>query len=61
MRSARPHRVAVVAAAEPARQAARVLHAFGSLRHGPRWPGLDKIIETACRFYPDNLAEGNRP
>jgi hypothetical protein len=59
LRSVRPHRVAFVAAAEPAQQAAGVLHALGSLRHGPWWPGLDDVIETARRFYPDSLAEGN--
>ena len=59
LRSARPHRVAVVAATEPAQQAAGVLQALGSLRHGPWWPGLDEVIETARRFYPDSLAEGN--
>ena len=60
LRSARPHRVAVVAATEPAQQAAGVLHALGSLRHGPWWPPLDEVIETARRFYPDSLAE-SRP
>ena len=25
----------------------------------PWWPGLDEVIETARRFYPDSLAEGN--
>ena len=59
LRWARPHRVAFVAAAEPAQQAAGVLQALGSLRHGPWWPGLDEVIETARRFYPDSLAEGN--
>jgi len=58
LRSARPHRVAVVAAAEPAQQAAGVLQALGSLRYGPWWPPLDEVIETARRFYPDSLAEG---
>jgi hypothetical protein len=58
LRSARPHRVAVVAATEPALQAAGVLQALGSLRHGPWWPGLDEVIETARTFYPDSLAEG---
>lgn len=58
LRSARPHRVAVVAAAEPAQQAAGVLQALASLRHGPWWPPLDEVIETARRFYPDSLAEG---
>ena len=60
LRSARPHRVAVVAAAEPAQQAAGVLQALGSLRHGPWWPALDEVIETARGFYPDSLAEGER-
>ena len=60
LRSARPHRVAVVAAAEPARQAVGVLQTLGSLRHGPWWPGLDEVIETARTFYPDSLAEGER-
>ena len=59
LRSTRPHRVAVVAAAEPAQQAAGVLQALGSLRHGPWWPALDEVIETARTFYPDSLAEGN--
>jgi hypothetical protein len=59
LRSARPHRVAFVAAAEPAEQAIGVLHALGSLRHGPWWPGLDDVIETARRFYPGRLAEAN--
>jgi hypothetical protein len=31
------------------------------LRHGPWWPGLDEIIETARGFYPDSLAEGMPP
>jgi hypothetical protein len=58
LRSARPHRVAVVAATEPAQQAAGVLRALGSLRHGPWWPGLDEVIEVARTFYPGRLAEG---
>jgi len=58
LRSARPHRVAFVAATEPAQQAVGVLHALGSLPHGPWWPGLDEVIETARTFYPDRLAEG---
>ena len=60
LRSARPHRVAVVAAAEPAQQAAGVLQALGSLRHGPWWPALDEVIETARSFYPDSLAESQQ-
>jgi hypothetical protein len=53
----RPHRVVLVLATEPAQQAAGVLHALGSLRHGPWWPGLDQVIETARRFYPASLSE----
>ncbi len=59
LRSTRAHRVVPVAAAEPAELAAAVLAALGSLRHGPWWPGLDEVIETARRFYPDSLAEQN--
>jgi hypothetical protein len=57
LRSVRPHRVAVVAAAEPAEQAAGVLSALGSLRHGRWWPPLDEVIDAARRFYPGALAE----
>jgi hypothetical protein len=60
LRSARPHRVAVVAATEPAQQAVGVLQALSSLRHGRWWPPLDEVIETARTFYPDSLAEGQR-
>ena len=59
LRSARAHRVVLVPGQEPAQQAAGVLHALGSLRHGPWWPALDEVIEVARRFYPDSLAEGN--
>jgi hypothetical protein len=57
LRSARPHRVVLVPATEAAQQAAEVLHALGSLRQGPWWPGLDEVIETARRFYPASLGE----
>jgi hypothetical protein len=56
LRSARPHRVVFVPGTEPAQQAAGVLAALGSLRHGPWWPGLDEVIETARTFYPGRLA-----
>jgi hypothetical protein len=49
--------VAVVAATEPAQQAAGLLSALGSLRHGRWWPPLDEVIDTARRFYPGALAE----
>jgi hypothetical protein len=56
LRSVRPHRVAVAAAAEPAEQAAEVLTVLGSLRHGRWWPSLDEIFGTARGFYPGSLA-----
>jgi hypothetical protein len=57
LRSVRPHRVTVVAAAEPAEQAAGLLSALGSLRHGRWWPPLDEVLDAARRFYPGALAE----
>jgi hypothetical protein len=59
LRSSRPHRVAVVAATKPAQQATGVLQALGSLRHGPWWPDLADVVETARRFYPGSLAEAS--
>jgi hypothetical protein len=58
LRTARPQRVAVVAATEPAQQAAGVLQTLGSLPYGPWWPGLDEVIEAARTFYPGQLATG---
>jgi hypothetical protein len=58
LRTTRPQRVAVVAASEPAQQAAGVLQALGSLPYGPWWPGLDEVIEAARTFYPGQLAAG---
>ena len=62
LRSVRPHRIAFVAAAEPAQQAAGVLHALGSFRTRSLVAArLDEVIETARGFYPDSLAEGTPP
>jgi hypothetical protein len=58
LRTARPQRVAVVAATEPAQQAVGVLQVLGSLPYGPWWPGLDEVIQTARTFYPGQLAGG---
>jgi hypothetical protein len=57
LRSVRPHRVAVVATAEPAAQTAGLLSELGSLRHGRWWPSLDDIFAAARGFYPGALAE----
>jgi hypothetical protein len=56
LRSARPQRVAVVAATEPAQQAVAVLEVLGSLPYGPWWPDLDELIRAARTFYPGRLA-----
>lgn len=55
LRSVRPHRVAAVAAAEPAERAAAILTALSSLRHGPWWPPLEDIIASARDFFPGSL------
>jgi hypothetical protein len=57
LRSVRPHRVAVAAAAEPAAQTAALLSELGSLRTGRWWPSLEDIFRTARGFYPGALAE----
>ena len=57
LRSVRPHRVAVAAAAEPAAQAAALLSELGSLRTGRWWPSLEDIFGTVRGFYPGALTE----
>jgi hypothetical protein len=57
LRSVRPHRVAVAAAAEPAAQTAALLSELSSLRTGRWWPSLEDIFRTARGFYPGALAE----
>jgi hypothetical protein len=57
LRSVRPNRVAFVTAAEPAQQAVGVLQALGSLKHGPWWPPLPDMIDTARGFFPGSLTE----
>jgi len=56
LRALRPHRVAVVVASEPAEQAAGIVSALGSLRHGRWWPPLPDVIDAARRFYPGSLS-----
>jgi hypothetical protein len=36
----------------------RVRQALRSLRHGPWWPPLPEVVETARGFYAGGLAEG---
>ncbi len=58
LRAARPRRVAAVVTADAPQQAARVLDALRSLPHGPWWPPLDDLIDTARHFFAGALSEG---
>lgn len=62
LRAARPHRVAVTAAAgaskaDDAAVTAGLLDTMRSLHHGPWWPSLDTLLDGARRFYAGGLAE----
>jgi hypothetical protein len=62
LRAVRPHRVAVVLAG-PAGQhrpprVAPVLDALRNLRHGPWWPPVDELVDTARRFFAGGLGDG---
>jgi hypothetical protein len=57
LRAARPHRVLVVASTDGPEQAAWVRDALRSLPHGPWWPQLDELLDTARRFFAGGLAE----
>lgn len=58
LRAARPRRVAVVGIGDSPGQASRVLDALRSLPHGPWWPPMGELIDTARRFFAGSLAEG---
>jgi hypothetical protein len=58
LRAARPRRVAAAVTADGPQQAARVLDALRSLPHGPWWPPLDELIDTARHFFAGALSEG---
>jgi len=60
LRAARPRRVAVAGAADRPGQAASLLDTLRSLEHGPWWPPLDELIDTARRFYAGGLT-GTQP
>jgi hypothetical protein len=64
LRAARPRRVeAVVSAAdgEAAENTERVLAALRTLRHGPWWPPLDELIDSARHFFAGSLGSGGQP
>ena len=58
LRAARPRRVEAVVTADEDGQASQVLQALRALQHGPWWPPLDELIDTARRFFAGGLAEG---
>jgi hypothetical protein len=63
LRAARPRRVAIAAtvgaAADPDGPdvTASLLDTLRSLQHGPWWPQLDELLETARQFHAGGLAE----
>ena len=58
LRAVRPRRVAVTGMAGDAGvQQARLLDTLGSLQHGPWWPPLDELLDSARQFNAAGLAE----
>jgi len=65
VRAVRPHRVALAAVAGPDDAATSgaltstisLLDTLRSLPHGPWWPPLDELLDSARHFYAGGLAE----
>ena len=58
LRAVRPRRVAVAGmAGDAALRQARLLDTLGSLQHGPWWPPLDELLDSARQFNAAGLAE----
>ena len=58
LRAVRPRRVAVTGMAGDAGvQQARLLDTLGSLQHGPWWPPLGELLDSARRFNAAGLTE----
>jgi hypothetical protein len=58
LHAVRPRRVAVAGmAGDAAVQQARLLDTLGSLQHGPWWPPLDELLDSARHFNAAGLAE----
>ena len=60
LRAVRPRRVAVVGVGGRPGQASVLLDTLRSLPHGPWWPPLDELLDTARHFYAGGLAETQR-
>jgi hypothetical protein len=61
LRAVRPRRVAVAGIADGSAQASQLLETLRSLGHGPWWPPLDELLDSARRFYAGGLAETQQP
>jgi len=57
LRAVRPRRVAVAAITDTSAQPPQVINVLRSLEHGPWWPPLDELLDTARRFYPGGLTD----
>jgi hypothetical protein len=55
LRAVRPHRVAVAGIAGSPAQGAALLNTLRSLQHGPWWPPLDELLDSARHFYAGGL------
>ena len=57
LRAVRPRRVAVATIAGSGQEAVTLLDSLRSLEHGPWWPPLDRLLDSARDFYAGSLAE----
>jgi hypothetical protein len=57
LRATRPHRVAVAGIADSPAQTSLLLDSLRSLEHGPWWPPLDQLLDTARHFFAGGLTE----
>jgi len=60
-RAVRPHRVAVAGIADSRAQSTLLLDTLRSLEHGPWWPPLDELLDSARHFYAGGLTIASGP
>jgi hypothetical protein len=70
LRAVRPHRVAVAGISDSRAQSTLLLDTLRSLEHGPWWPPLDELLDSARHFYagaltvpagPTDVASSSQP
>ncbi len=61
LRAVRPRRVAVASAADSPARTTLLLDTLRTLEHGPWWPPLDELLDSARRFYAGGLAVPAQP